>query len=60
MEQRYVDRPTRKLNRLRKRTPSTGMFWCNRCDCNLVGVAQRCQVCGLTHRKHMLKRREIP
>jgi hypothetical protein len=36
----------RKQNRIQKRTPKSGIFWCNGCDANLVENVPKCSVCG--------------
>lgn len=42
----HTELPTRKLNRLARRTPRTGLFWCDYCDQNHVGAGQKCALCG--------------
>jgi hypothetical protein len=58
--EKYIEVPTRNLNRLKAKTPRTGRFWCNKCDANRVGESERCGVCGFVHERRKLKRREIP
>jgi len=60
MATRFVEVPTRKLNRLKSRAPKTGRSWCGGCDANLVGDTERCRVCGTPGARHKLHRREIP
>ncbi|MBC8737170.1 hypothetical protein F6X40_10155 [Paraburkholderia sp. UCT31] len=57
---RFIEEPTRKLNRLKRRMPTKGRFWCWRCDHNVVGRNERCSVCGYVHTPGLLHRREIP
>lgn len=42
----HTDLPSRKLNRLARRTPRKGLFWCGYCDRNHVGAGQKCTLCG--------------
>ena len=53
-----LDQPTRKTNRLKARTPTTGRYWCG-CDAALRGVAEKCRYCGYSPRGFM-RRRELP
>lgn len=33
-----------------------GKFWCNHCDANLVGLGEKCAVCGKRSGKRTLKK----
>jgi hypothetical protein len=60
MPQRFVEEPTRKLNRLKSRAPKTGKSWCACCDAYQTGQTERCRVCGCKGEPNKLHRREIP
>lgn len=55
----HTELPTRKLNRLSARTPRKGLFWCGRCDADIVGVGQRCKTCGCKHGPRTMKATEV-
>ena len=45
-----------KYNRRKKTEPMSGKFWCEFCDRYLVGVGEKCNVCGNRLKtKHMKK-----
>lgn len=37
---------TTKLNRFRSMRPRGGLFWCNKCDRELVSTGGKCSACG--------------
>jgi ribosomal protein L40E len=60
MRPRFVDVPTRKLNRLKSRAPRGGLYWCWRCDRNAVGESERCRVCGTRGIRPKMYLKEVP
>lgn len=40
-----------RTNRVKKTEPRQKLGWCDRCDRNLIGVGQRCSVCGFRNTK---------
>lgn len=36
----------RKFNRIQKRSPKLGKFWCPSCDRAMVQPGRKCRVCG--------------
>lgn len=39
------DQPTRKLNRLHSKRPRSGLYWCWKCDREVVSKGEKCK-CG--------------
>ncbi len=44
------DKPTKKLNRWTAKRPRKGLFWCWKCDRELVGKGTKCPACGAAPR----------
>jgi hypothetical protein len=42
---------TRHSNRHRRQEPAGGLFWCGRCDRDLVPDVEKCRVCGARNGK---------
>lgn len=46
----------RKTNREKKLTPKHGLFWCWKCDRNIVAIGERCMACGAKPERRTLKK----
>lgn len=46
----------KKTNRECRLTPKRGLFWCWKCDRNIIGVGEKCSVCGAHPVKKTIKK----
>lgn len=47
-----------KSNRDKRMRPRSGLFWCSKCDRQVVGAGEKCSCCGYRLRK-VLKKEKI-
>jgi len=45
-----------RTNREKKMAPKSGLFWCWKCDRQIVSVGEKCPACGAKERKRTLKK----
>ena len=45
-----------KTNREKRLQPKYGLFWCWKCDRNLVEIGKRCKTCGAKPDQNRLKK----
>lgn len=53
-----LNRPTRKLNRYNSKRYKSGLFYCWKCDRNIVAKGQKCSLCGALKGKKTLRKQD--